>query len=79
MNVAAQPKSENGPRSIEGLLEALAGLSGIQRDSLGCFEFSDRKYSLLRFTLRGPNSNDPIRIGVFAALHGDEPGRPGGR
>src|SRR5207245_10845185 len=24
-------------------------------------------------TLQGPNSSDPIRIGLFAAIHGDEP------
>jgi hypothetical protein len=73
VNAAAQSKPENGCRPLQGLLEPLAGLPGIQHDSLGSFELSDRKYSLPRFTFRGPNSNDPIRIGIFAALHGDEP------
>lgn len=72
-DTAAQPKSENDRRSIQRLLESLAGLPGIQPDSLGSFESSGHNYSLPRLTLRGPNSNDPIRIGIFAAIHGDEP------
>ena len=31
------------------------------------------EYFLPRLTFRGPNSSDPIRIGLFAAIHGDEP------
>lgn len=48
-------------------------LSGAQFESLGAFEIGAQNYSLPRFTLRGPNSSDPIRIGIFAAIHGDEP------
>jgi hypothetical protein len=71
-HIAAQLKPE-GQRSIQDLIEPLSGLPGIQTESLGSFEAKGRNYSLPRFTLRGPNSNDPIRIGVFAAIHGDEP------
>jgi protein MpaA len=64
---------ENGARSTQRLLEPLLRLSGAQFESLGTFEIGAQKYSLPRFTLRGPNSSDPIRIGIFAAIHGDEP------
>jgi murein peptide amidase A len=69
----AQLKLENGRRSIERLLEPLRRLRGAQFESLGNFRAGPQKYSLPRFTLNGPNSSDPIRIGIFAAIHGDEP------
>jgi protein MpaA len=69
----SQLKLENGRRSLTRLLEPLMGLSGAQFESLGGFEVGAEKYSLPRFTLRGPNSSDPIRIGIFATIHGDEP------
>lgn len=72
-DTGGQLDCENGGRSIQGLLQPLAVSPAVQRESLGSFELSGRKYSLPRFTLRGPNSNDPIRIGIFAAIHGDEP------
>ena len=64
---------ENGVRSTQRLLEPLLKLPGAQFEALGTFESGAQKYSLPRFTLRGPNSSDPIRIGIFAAIHGDEP------
>lgn len=64
---------ENGRRSVQKFLEPLLRVAGIQADFLGSFEITGQKYSLPRFTLRGPNSSDPIRIGIFAAIHGDEP------
>lgn len=64
---------ENGRRSIAALLEPLLKLPGTQFERLGSFESHAHKYSLPRFTFRGPNSSDPIRIGIFAAIHGDEP------
>ena len=66
-------KVENGQRSLERLLEPLLTLAGTQFESLGAFDVGPEKYSLPRFTLRGPNSSDPIRIGIFATIHGDEP------
>jgi hypothetical protein len=72
-DLEAQLKIENGRRSLERLLEPLRELPGLQFDSLGGFRSKGEKYSLPRFTMRGPNSSDPIRIGIFAAIHGDEP------
>jgi hypothetical protein len=71
-DIAAQLKVENGRRSCGRLLAPLDGVPGVQSERLGHFE-SDGRYSLPRFTFRGPNSSDPIRIGLFAAVHGDEP------
>src|ERR1051326_8505107 len=64
---------ENGRRSIRAFLEPLQSGHGIQFHQLGSFEINGEKYSLPRFTFLGPNSSDPIRIGIFAAIHGDEP------
>jgi len=66
---AEQLKLENGRR----LLEPLRRLPGVQCETLGTFQSGSQQYSLPRFTLRGPNSSDPIRIGIFGAIHGDEP------
>src|SRR6266404_8628454 len=69
----AQTGTGNGQRSIRRFLEPLLSLTGVQAEFLGSFEVGEENYSLPRFTFRGPNSSDPIRIGVFAAIHGDEP------
>jgi murein peptide amidase A len=69
----SQLNVENGRRLVERLLAPLLELNGAQFEALGPFEIGAAKYSLPRFTLRGPNSSDPIRIGIFAGIHGDEP------
>jgi len=63
----------HGYRSMERFLQPLLARPAVQADFLGSFEVGGKRYSLPRFTFRGPNSSDPIRIGLFAALHGDEP------
>src|SRR5438128_248245 len=55
------------------LLESLADLPDLNGEFLGSFKSEGEPYSVPRFTFRGPNSSDPIRIGIFAAIHGDEP------
>jgi murein peptide amidase A len=65
--------TENGRRSIETLLRPIRELPGLKADLLGAFEVNAEKYSIPRFSFRGPNNVDPIRIGIFAAIHGDEP------
>jgi murein peptide amidase A len=64
---------DDGRRSMVRLLEPLHRLPGVQFDLLGPFDIGGEMHSIPRFTVRGPNSSDPIRIGVFAAIHGDEP------
>ena len=68
-----QLMTENGRRSIQRFLEPLLAEPRLQQELLGSFEVGGQKYSVPRFTFRGPNSSDPIRIGLFAAIHGDEP------
>src|SRR5689334_2274063 len=65
--------TENGRRSLQRFLAALNGLSAVQADHLGPFTVAGESYAMPRFTFQGPNSSEPIRIGVFAAIHGDEP------
>ena len=60
-------------RSIQRLVEPLRGLPGAQFDWLGPFEVSGRAYNLPRIIFKGQNQTDPIRIGFFGAIHGDEP------
>jgi protein MpaA len=64
---------ENGRRSIQRFLKPLLAEPTLQPHFLGPFEVGGEKYHLPRFTFQGPNSSDPIRIGLFAAIHGDEP------
>lgn len=60
-------------RSIQQFLEPLLSLPGPQAEFLGPFTIAGEQYSLPRFTFLGPNDGDPIRIGLFGAIHGDEP------
>jgi len=63
----------NTRRSIQEFLAPLTALAGVEMHALGTFEVGGERYSLPRFRFCGPNASDPIRIGLFAAIHGDEP------
>jgi hypothetical protein len=65
--------TENGRRSIETLLKPLRELPELKSHFLGPFEIRGEKYFMPRFSFRGTSNSDPIRIGIFAAIHGDEP------
>jgi murein peptide amidase A len=60
-------------RSIADTLSPLREAVGVRLDSLGPFSHSGSEYFLPRCTFAGPNSSDPIRIGMFGGIHGDEP------
>lgn len=60
-------------RSLNAVLGALRSLPELKFHPLGTFTYQSKEYFLPRFTFRGPNSSDPIRIGIFAGIHGDEP------
>jgi protein MpaA len=46
----------------------------LRADSIGMFHHGDRRYWLPRFVFRGPETGDPpIKVGLFAGIHGDEP------
>jgi murein peptide amidase A len=69
----AQPTTQAVERSLERFLGPCLNLPGVQHESLGDFKVGNGSYSLPCFSFRGPNSPDPIRIGIFGAIHGDEP------
>jgi hypothetical protein len=73
MERAAETAESTKRRSLAAFLEPLKSLPGIVSESLGSFEIGGVRYSLPRFIFRGPNSSDPISIGIFATIHGDEP------
>jgi hypothetical protein len=60
-------------RSLARFLDPLRALPGVQSESLGSFEVQGETYALPRFAFFGPNSSDAICIGLFSAIHGDEP------
>lgn len=65
-------------RSVAAVLAPLQELAQTSpyclTNSLGDFYHGDRSYSLARFIFDGPSGGgDPIRLGIFAGVHGDEP------
>ena len=71
--ISTEVRSSQHNHLIEAFLKPLLALSNLQYAALGPFEHHGRNYPLPRFTFLGPNSADPIRIGLFGAIHGDEP------
>lgn len=61
-----------GRRSLQRVWEPLASVPGIRTDFLP-FEIDGEAYSLPRMTVCASPGRDPIRLGIFAAIHGDEP------
>src|SRR5678815_1028145 len=65
-------------RSIDDWLSSVSQLATNSESLLwkpcGSFEDSGRTYTIPRFLFIGPRGgDDPIRIGLFASLHGDQP------
>ena len=65
-------------RSLAALLaplDRMAAASGsLLKRSAGRFEADGEDYELPRYVFHGPaGGGDPLRIGIFAAIHGDEP------
>ncbi|MBS0656857.1 MAG: succinylglutamate desuccinylase/aspartoacylase family protein [Verrucomicrobia bacterium] len=73
----AQPGRRGGGRwqqLIAPLLELAASDSRLRYRELGEFQHGAESFALPRFALRGPaGGGDLLRLGVFAAIHGDEP------
>jgi hypothetical protein len=65
--------TRDGKRSLELLLEPAVGAPHVLSECLGSFIVGDAEYHLPRLTYRDPDISDPIRLGIFAAIHGDEP------
>lgn len=62
-----------GRRSLQNLLAPVQEAKGIETEFLGPFTARGEKYWLPRFAYIGSKSADAIRLGIFAAIHGDEP------
>ncbi len=65
-------------RSLAAVLAPLQELAQTSTycltNRLGDFRHGDQTYSLARFIFDGPlGGGDPIRLGIFAGIHGDEP------
>lgn len=61
-----------GRRSLDRLVAPLRKTKGIQTGAVGQWTLDGEEYRLPRFTFSA-GATDPIRLGVFAAIHGDEP------
>lgn len=64
-------------RSIRGALETLtaasAGSDYLFYSPIGIFHYDGDPYRLARYVFLGPAADDePIRLGIFAGIHGDE-------
>jgi len=65
--------AQTGRRSLRRLFEPLLSARALQREFLGPFEVNHEPYTLPCFTYRDPHTTEPIRLGLFGAIHGDEP------
>lgn len=56
------------------LQTAAARSHGVESDVAGEFLVGERRYGITRFRFIGPSlGQEPIRLGLFAGVHGDEP------
>jgi hypothetical protein len=59
---------------LEPLFELAERCPMMTGESAGSFASGGSAYDIPRFRFQGPHAeHDPLRIGLFAALHGDEP------
>lgn len=66
-----------GDHHIFGIIKELQAVAEtspyLEYTEIGPFHHSERSYTLPRFLFREPGSDeDAVRIGIFAAIHGDE-------
>lgn len=70
IETVSRPPGQNLP----SLLAPLRAWENVSSTELGAFSFEGRCQALPRFHFRGPDAGpNPIRLGLFAGLHGDEP------
>lgn len=71
-------RSPDAPGRLQSLIGALdeicSGSEYLVKRPLGCFKAGGKEHELPSYVFMGPTSGgEPIRIGVFAGIHGDEP------
>jgi hypothetical protein len=76
IQTAPQPRKPR--RSMDELLAPLnkiaARSANLVANHEAKFEFNGERYELPRYLFVGPSGGDtPIRVGIFAGIHGDEP------
>lgn len=70
----AQGKGGRVFELIEEVRREAEGSEYLFYSEIGKFQHAGQTYALPRFCFQGPGPMDePVRIGVFAAIHGDEP------
>ena len=70
----ARPPRQSLPRFYAPLDDLARGSSSLVASSLGAFDADGESYELRRYLHVGPyDADSPIRLGVFAGIHGDEP------
>jgi hypothetical protein len=62
-----------GGRRLQRLFEPVLGAPGIKAEFLGPFDVEGKLQTLPHFTFSDAKSPEPVRLGIFAAIHGDEP------
>jgi hypothetical protein len=65
--------NDRGQRDCRAVIGPVLDLPGVRSEVAGEVPGANGSAPLWRCQFQGPNSSDPIRIGVFAAIHGDEP------
>jgi protein MpaA len=63
----------SGGRCLRRLFEPLRNAPEIKADFLGPFNVNGESCLLPHFIFSDSKSTEPIRLGIFAAIHGDEP------
>jgi murein peptide amidase A len=69
-----QPVSRDQRALLGPLLELAGRCPALEGGRAGVFYSHGETHDLFRFRFKGPKAeHDPLKIGLFAALHGDEP------
>ena len=69
-----QPPSRSPRALLDPLLERAGRCPALTGGPAGAFVSQGETHEIARFRFQGPKAeHDPLRIGLFAALHGDEP------
>ena len=66
--------TETSPLSQADLMSSVRGQNGVAASVIGSFVADGHTFELPRIRFSGPAAgHDPIRVGLFAGIHGDEP------
>jgi protein MpaA len=67
------------PELLAPLIECSRNSASLLHKPMSTFQLDEHDYSVPRFLFIGPRGGaEPIRVGIFAAIHGDEPATASG-